>query len=79
MIVEIGYIAANSKTTSYDSIINATDNHATTDLPEDQSETTVFNSWIETGDTFAEANGAPAIAPTSVIYGPLVGPLGGPI
>ena len=60
LIVEVGVSFGNSKTDSYSGTINVTDNHATTDLPENDTETTAYNSWIETGDTFTEASGEPA-------------------
>ena len=59
-IVEVGVYFANTKTDSYSGTVNVTDNHATTDLPENDTETAAYNSWIETGDTFTEATGTPA-------------------
>ena len=57
LIVEIGIHFDNKKTTAYTSGFYVTDNHATTDLPENDTETTAYNSWIETGDTFTVASG----------------------
>ena len=57
LVLEVGVIFAIAKEDPYDGTINVTDNHATTDLPENDTETTAYNSWIETGDTFTEASG----------------------
>ena len=59
LIVEVGYWANNSKTTDYYAYVAVKDNHASTDLPENDTETAEYNSWIETGDTFTEASGDP--------------------
>jgi len=59
LIFEIGVYFSNTKTASYSGTVNVTDNHATTDLPENDTETTAYNSWIETGDTFTVASGDP--------------------
>ena len=68
LIFEVGVDFSNSKTTEYGGTINVTDNHATTDLPENDTETTAYNSWIETGDTFTEASGDP---PAAIKLGPM--------
>ena len=60
LILEIGAVFNNTKTDAYTSWIYATNNHATTDLPENDTETTAYNAWFETGDTFTEASGEPA-------------------
>ena len=57
LIVEVGVLFANTKTTPYEAGMFVTDNHATTDLPENDTETAAYNSWIETGDTFTVASG----------------------
>ena len=59
LIVEVGVEFNNTKDTSYSASINFTDNHVT-DLPENDTETTAYNSWFESGDTFTEASGEPA-------------------
>ena len=79
LIMEVGVRLSNSKTDLYSGTVNITDNHVDTDLPENDTETTAYNSWIETGDTFTVAAVGGAVAPTSVLYGPFVGPLGGPV
>jgi len=79
LVIEVGFYSSSTKANGYIGAVRATDNHATTDLPENNTETTSYNSWIETGDTFTVASGGAAVAPTSVIYGPLCGPLAGPI
>ena len=56
LIIEVGVKFSNYKTAEYGGSINITDNHATTDLPENDTETAAYNSWIETGDTFTEAS-----------------------
>ena len=59
LIVEVGVGFINTKETEYFGTINVTDNHAS-DLPENDTETAAYNSWVETGDTFTEASGEPA-------------------
>jgi len=59
LIFEVGFYANNTKDTSYSGTIKITDNHATTDLGENDTDTTAYNSWIETGDTFTEAASGP--------------------
>ena len=68
LIVEVGVTFANTKDTEHLATINVTDNHATTDLPENETETTAYNSWIETGDTFTEASGEPAAIKLGPIF-----------
>jgi len=58
LILEVGAKFSYSKVSGYNATINVTDNHAT-DLPENDTETAAYNSWIETGDTFTEASGDP--------------------
>jgi len=60
LVIEVGFYSSATKDTLNYGYIYATDNHATTDLPENDTETTAYNSWIETGDTFTEASGEPA-------------------
>ena len=59
LIVEVSVYFTNSKTDSYSGTVNVTDNHATTDLGENDTDTAAYNSWFETGDTFTEASGDP--------------------
>ena len=59
LIVEVGYFYNNTKSeTDYGRLYIT--NNSGTDLPENDTETTAYNSWIETGDTFTEASGEPA-------------------
>ena len=58
LIVEVGAYFVYSKDSGYNATISVTDNHAT-DLPENNTETAAYNSWIETGDTFTVASGDP--------------------
>ena len=58
LILEVGAKFSYAKVSGYNATINVTDNHAT-DLPENDTETAAYNSWIETGDTFTEASGDP--------------------
>ena len=60
LIVEVGVYFDYAKVSSYTATISITDNHATTDLPENDTETAAYNSWFESGDTFTEASGEPA-------------------
>ena len=60
LIIEVGFYLNNTKTDSYSGTVNITDNHATTDLPENDTETAAYNCWAETGATFTEASGEPA-------------------
>ena len=78
LILEVGVQFTNAKTDPYIGYVKVTDNHASTDLPQNETETTEYNSWFQCGGTFAEASGG-AVAPTSVLYGPLCGPFAGPI
>jgi hypothetical protein len=55
LVVEVGYYAANTKTNSYTGTVNVTDNHATTDLGENDTDTTAFNSWVEFVETLVKA------------------------
>ena len=64
LIVEVGTINGSAKTDSYVSSVNVTDNHATTDLPENNTETAAYNSWFETGDTFTEATSGVEVTAT---------------
>ena len=59
LIIEVGGFFFYSKVSSYTCTISVTDNHATTDLGENETDTAAYNSWIETGDTFTEASGDP--------------------
>ena len=56
LILEVGVVFQNTKSDAYTGYINVTDNHASTDLPENDTETTAYNSWAETGDTFTVAS-----------------------
>jgi len=60
LVVEVGAYFNNTKDSDYTARFYTTDNHATTDLGENDTDTTAYNSWIETGDTFTEASGEPA-------------------
>ena len=60
LIVEVGIFFNNTKDTSYSGGFYVTDNQPVGDLPENDTETSTYNSWIETGDTFTEASGEPA-------------------
>ena len=59
LIIEVGARFVYSKVSSYNATISVTDNHATTDLGENDTDTAAYNSWIETGDTFTVASGDP--------------------
>jgi len=59
LIVEVGFYSSATKSTSLVGSIYVRDNSGT-DLPENDTETAAYNSWIETGDTFTEASGEPA-------------------
>ena len=58
LIVEVGAVFLYAKDSSYNATISVTDNSGS-DLPENDTETAAYNSWIETGDTFTEASGDP--------------------
>ena len=60
LIVEVGVYFNNAKSENYYARIYVNNDHATTDLPENDTETAEYNCWIETGDTFTEASGEPA-------------------
>ena len=68
LIIEVGFYCDNTKSDQYEVGFYTTDNHATTDLPENDTETTAYNSWIETGDTFTVASGDP---PAAIKLGPM--------
>ena len=59
LVFEIGVRFAYDKVSGYNATISVTDNHATDDLPENDTETAAYNSWVETGDTFTVASGDP--------------------
>jgi len=68
LIVEVGVLFQNTKDAEYLATINVTDNHATTDLGKNDTDTAAYNSWIETGDTFTEASGEPAAIKLGPIF-----------
>ena len=59
LIVEVGAYFNNTKneTDVANIVIN---NNQVSDLPENDTDTNIYNCWFETGDTFAEASGEPA-------------------
>lgn len=52
ILLEIGFRATNSKTTSYTGTLNFGDDSGT-DLPENDSETTAYNPWFELSPTLS--------------------------
>jgi len=58
LVVEIGFYSDTTKNTGYEGEILVFDG-SDTDLPEDNTTTAAYNSWIETGDTFTVASGDP--------------------
>ena len=60
LVIELGFYSSATKDTLNIGRIYLKDDHATTDLPENDTEATACNSWIETGDTFTEASGEAA-------------------
>ena len=68
LVVDVGFYSSATKAGGYIGAVVATDNHATDDLPVNDTETAAYNSWIETGATFTEASGDP---PEVVKFGPM--------
>ena len=67
LVIEVGFLFNYSKVSGYNATLSITDNHAT-DLGENDTDTTAYNSWIETGDTFTEASGEPAAIKLGPIF-----------
>ena len=67
LVIEVGFYSSATKAGGYIGGILSYGNSGT-DLPENDTETAAYNSWIETGDTFSEASGDP---PEVVKLGPM--------
>ena len=67
LIIEVGVYYNNTKSEVDYGRVYLTDNSGS-DLPENDTGTDFYNSWIETGDTFTEASGDP---PAAIKLGPM--------